>query len=320
MAPLARSRRDRQHDRRAFRRSSVQSALRLYAEKRGTEFGEPDDNAILRRGRKLEPVVARDVVDQRPQWFVTKAEEYLRNPSLRIGATPDYLIAEPSTLRCGVLQIKTAMPHIIERDWKGGTEPPLWILLQASTEMMLENAHFAAVAVMNVGDYKTTIFEIPRNLAVEAKIILAVGEFWKRVELGIEPEPDFGRDRDVLRALHPKAEPGKVVDLRSSNEVADMLARRAKMTAENKANDEAIEEDRNRFGLSHERCRGRARRGFPRDLQIRRRRRLYRQAPQWAAIAHLGSTGENVNQRMVELVRYDAAEKSARRSEPRRRG
>ena len=214
--------------------------LRLYAEKRGTEFAEPDDNAILRRGRKLESVVAKDVIDQRQQWLVVKADEYLRNPELRIGATPDYYVAN-GDMRTGVLQIKTAMPHIIERDWKGGTEPPLWILLQASTEMMLADAAFAAVAVMNVGDYETTIFEIPRNLAVEAKIILAVGEFWKRVELGVEPEPDFGRDRDVLRALHPKGEPGKVVDLRDSNAIAAALADRARMKAENKANDEAVE-------------------------------------------------------------------------------
>lgn len=216
------------------------TALRLYAEKRGAEFPDQPENKILRRGRKLEPVVAQDVAQLRPRWQLTRATEYLRDPDRRLGATPDYFIADERGRR-GVLQLKTAMPHIIERDWHDGAEPPLWILLQASTEMLLDKADFAAVAVLNVGDYETMVFDLPRNLAVETKIEHSVREFWHQVEHGIEPAPDYGRDRAVLRALQPTPEAGKVLDLRERNDIPMMLADRARMLDERKANEPLIE-------------------------------------------------------------------------------
>lgn len=207
------------------------TALRLYAEKRGTEFEPLDsDSKILRRGRWLEPAVANAAHELRPDWHFQRATDYLRDPDLHLGATPDYYVAN-GAMRTGILQIKTVAPSVWERDWHKGAEPPLWVLLQASTEMMLSEASFAAVAVMLVDPHAMdiAIVELPRNLAVEAKIVLAVREFWKRVEIGAEPEPDFGRDRDVLRALHPVAIAGKLIDLRAANDLPGMLAERADM-------------------------------------------------------------------------------------------
>jgi predicted phage-related endonuclease len=226
------------------------TALRLYAEKRGTEFPDTADDKIMRRGRWLEPAVARAVEELRPQWQLTQAREYFTDATLRLGATPDYWIDEvganvvdPWNKPRGILQIKTAAPSVFERDWKKGAEPPLWVLLQASTEMMLTDAAFAAVAVMLVDAHAMDVMicDLPRNPAVEEKIIHAVGEFWRMVAQGREPDPDYGRDRDVLRALHPTPEPGKQIDLRERNDLPDMLAKRARMLAENKANKADIE-------------------------------------------------------------------------------
>jgi predicted phage-related endonuclease len=217
------------------------TALRLYAEKRGAEFPEEPESRVLRRGRKLEPVVAADVAELRPNWQLTKATEYLRDPELRLGATPDYYAVDERGRR-GVVQIKTALPHIIERDWRGGTEPPLWILLQASTEMLLDDAAFAAVAVLDVGDYETKIFDLPREPGVEAKIVAGVARFWQQVEQGIEPEPDYGRDRSTLRALHPRHEPGEVADLRERNDIPVLLDERTAKKKEIKEREARIEE------------------------------------------------------------------------------
>jgi predicted phage-related endonuclease len=219
------------------------TALRLYAEKRGTEFEPLDEQSkILRRGRWLEPAVANAVAELRPDWRFSRATDYLRNPELRLGATPDFYIASDKGSR-GVLQIKTVAPSVWDRDWQKGAEPPLWVLLQAATEMMLDDAAFAAVGVMLVDPHnmEVAICEFERNFVVEAKIILAVGEFWKRVEVGAEPEPDYGRDRDVLKALRDlKPEPGEVVDP-NLNHLPQLLADRATMLAEIKAQKELIE-------------------------------------------------------------------------------
>jgi predicted phage-related endonuclease len=204
------------------------TALRLYAEKRGTEFEPLDDNKIVRRGRWLEPAIGKAVREMQPAWSVEPSNEYYRDPDLRLGATPDFLLLDEEG-RGGVLQAKTAAPHIYRRDWQDGKEPPLWILLQAATEMLLTGAEFAVVAVMVVDPFSldVTLNRFERTAAVEDKIIRQVEKFWQMVDCDEEPEPDFGRDDAVIRALHPRAERGSLLDLRSSNEVMDMLVRRA---------------------------------------------------------------------------------------------
>jgi predicted phage-related endonuclease len=204
------------------------TALRLYAEKRGTEFEPLDDNKILRRGRWLEPAIAKAVRELEPSLQATPANDYYRDPDLRLGATPDFLLLDGQG-RSGVLQAKTAAPHIYRRDWQDGKEPPLWILLQAATEMRLTGAQFAVVAVMVVDPFALDVVlsRFERNAAVEEKIVRQVRAFWHLVEAGQEPEPDFGRDDAVIRALHPRADRGSLLDLRSSNKVMDMLVRRA---------------------------------------------------------------------------------------------
>src|SRR5215203_7178212 len=101
------------------------TALRLYVEKRGVEFDEPDDR-VLRRGRWLENAVALAVNEKFPDWKIEPAKVYLRNPDLRLGATPDFFIHGDARGR-GILQAKTIAPSVFKRDWGGGLECPFWI-------------------------------------------------------------------------------------------------------------------------------------------------------------------------------------------------
>jgi predicted phage-related endonuclease len=138
--------------------------MRLYAEKRGVEFGANEDNKLLRRGRWLEPAVGAAVAELRPDWRIVPAGVYLRDPELRLGATPDFFIYDdPRGL--GVLQAKTASPSAFKRDWADGAEVPMWIMLQLSVEMMLADAAFGAVAVLLVDAYgmDCKIIEFPRD-------------------------------------------------------------------------------------------------------------------------------------------------------------
>ena len=216
------------------------TALRIYAEKRGTEFPEAEDNKAMRRGRWLEPAVAKAVSEKQECWRLTAPNLYLRDPDLRLGATPDFYI-ENDPRGLGILQCKTVAPSVYHRDWLGGKEPPLWVTLQCATEMMLADAAFGAVAVLLVDphDMDCDILEVPRNPAAEDKIISAVRSFWQQVANGIEPDPDFARDADVIKAMVPRETPGKVVDLTGNNELPNMLATRAALM-------ERIKEDEGR--------------------------------------------------------------------------
>jgi predicted phage-related endonuclease len=209
------------------------SALRLYIEKQGkVELPEVKDSGPLRRGRILEGAVAAAVEEQRPQWLITKAKHYFRDPDLRLGCTPDFYISDTDPPeRNGVLQCKTAAPSVFARDWNGGTElagPPMWVMLQIATEMMLTNAAFGAIAVLVVDphDLPCHIFEVPRHRAAEEKIKQAVQQFWNDIRDGNEPDRDYGKDKELIAALSPRELDAKTIDLSGDNEVISGLQER----------------------------------------------------------------------------------------------
>jgi predicted phage-related endonuclease len=203
------------------------TALKLYVEKRGVEFDNPDNKA-MRRGRWLEPAVGKAVEELRPEWKLTPAAEYLRDPEHRIGATPDFYIHGDPRGR-GVLQAKTVAPSVYAREWANGETVPLWISLQAATEAMLTDSAFSAVAVLLVDPHNMdcVIHELPRHPSAEMKILAAVHEFWRMVDAGIEPEPDFARDAAVIRAMYRREESGKPIDLTGNNKIHELLDERA---------------------------------------------------------------------------------------------
>jgi predicted phage-related endonuclease len=202
------------------------TAMRLYAEKRGTEFLD-EDNAAMRRGRWLEPAVAKAVEEVRPEWSLFTPGEYLRNAELRLGATPDFYIGGDMRGK-GVLQAKTVAPSVYARDWNDGKEVPLWIILQAVTEGWLSNADFIVVAALLVDAHNmdVCIHELPRNPAAEERIRNAVIRFWHDVDAGIEPEPDFTRDADVIKAIWRKEKSDSEIDLSTNNILPGKLAER----------------------------------------------------------------------------------------------
>lgn len=201
------------------------TALRLYVEKSGVEFDEKENNA-MKRGRWLEPAVAKAVSELEPEWKLEAPGIYLRDPELRLGATPDFFIRYANDL--GVLQCKTCAPSVYEREWLGGTEIPFWIQLQTLTEMMLSEAEFGAVAVMLVDPHNIDckILEVPRHHGAEAKITAAVKQFWLDVENGREPDADYGKDAELIKLLAPREVEGKTVDLSGSNELPTLLEQR----------------------------------------------------------------------------------------------
>jgi predicted phage-related endonuclease len=203
------------------------TALRIYAEKRGVEFPD-EDNKVMRRGRWLEPAVAKAVEELRPEWKLEAPNIYLRDPDIRLGCTPDFYIHDP-VRGLGVLQCKTVAPSVYARDWHNGSEIPFWIVLQALTEMMLAGASFGAVAALLVDAHNMdcVILEVPRHADSEAKIVAAVSSFWLCVATGQEPDPDFARDAEVIKLLMPRESPGKQIDFTGNNELPAMLEERA---------------------------------------------------------------------------------------------
>lgn len=206
------------------------TALRLYAQHCGVEFPDPEETKTMRRGRWMEPAIALAVEEMRPDWTLRTPRLYLRDPALRLGATPDFYIGgDPRGL--GVLQAKSVSPAIYKTEWLSGQEPPLWITLQTVTEMLLADAAFGVVAVMLVDPHQMDVqlLDVPRNAAAETRIIHAVARFWDDVKHGREPAPDYGRDSEVIKAMLPREAKGKALNLNGNNIVPELLEERAKL-------------------------------------------------------------------------------------------
>ena len=285
------------------------TALRLYAEKRGTEFFV-EDNKVMRRGRWLEPAVAKAVEELRPEWQLIPAHEYLRDAELHLGATPDFYVIDTDRLihqsepmdkfkirsRRGILQTKTVAPSVYARDWADGAEVPLWIILQATVEAMLADADFIAIAALLVDAHAMdcAIHELPRNPAAEQKIKDQVAIFWRNVDQGIEPEPNFERDADVIKAMwRHESEPTSIIDLSGDNRIPELLAERATLKASEKAVHDRIEFDQQPIDLCVERCRGGDRRPrLARQLQDHALQGIHRRRARRPCVAHHRAKGK----------------------------
>jgi predicted phage-related endonuclease len=217
------------------------SALKLYLEKCGIEFPE-NDNAVFRRGRRMEPGVAIAVAEERPEWTIRPAREYLRAPELRLGASPDFYIdGDPRGL--GVLQAKSAAPSVYDREWGDG--PPFWITLQTLAECILSDAAFGVAAALRVDAYDMdcAIHEIPRHRGAETRILAAVAQFWDDIEHGREPDPDYGKDAELIKIIAPReAALDKAIDLSGNNELPELLAERALLMARQRQDDARCKE------------------------------------------------------------------------------
>jgi predicted phage-related endonuclease len=206
-----------------FAYSPYMTPYALWADKSGrAELSEPD-NEVLRRGRILEPAVAAAVREERPDWALQKATDYVWSSQVRLGCTPDFIVHCPQR-GVGVLQAKTVAKPIFEEGWQAG--PPQWIVLQALLEMMLENVSWGAIGVLVTGTYSIDckVFEFTRHPAAEAKLIAAAQRFWEYVDAGRAPPPDYARDDDVIKALFPR-DNGVMLDLTGDNRMPELLDR-----------------------------------------------------------------------------------------------
>ncbi len=220
-----------------FGLNQFKTPYQLYAEKAGLVPAEGPSSEIMERGLILEPAVAEAVRVLRPHWTITKAEDYLWSDEWRLGATPDYIVYDRERGSHGVLQTKAiAMPEYLEK-WQDG--PPMGYVLQTAQEVMLDAMSrdtpggWGAIGVLAISSYghEKMVWEFERNIASEQKIINAARRFWADVAAGREPAPDFARDADTIRAMHP-ADDGSTIDLTGDNRLVWLLDERDRLAGE----------------------------------------------------------------------------------------
>lgn len=208
-----------------------QSAYGLYCLKAGIITEDAEETPPMRRGRLLEPVALQLVAEDRPTWKVERGTHYYRDPVHRIGATPDAFAIDPERPGFGVLQIKTVEPGVFRKKWRGEddfgqVEPPLWIAIQAIVEASLTGASWAAVIPMRVGfGLDHDVIDIPMRPGIMERLRGEVAEFWRRIEAGTPPDPDYGRDAGLIAKLYGEDD-GSTISLHGSNRIVELLSAR----------------------------------------------------------------------------------------------
>jgi predicted phage-related endonuclease len=199
--------------------------LALWHHHRGSAPLSDEETPAMERGALLEGVALKLLSKRHPDWHVEAPGVYLRDPEVRIGGTPDCIVY--STVgQIGVVEVKVPDYLVYQRDWiddEGRLSPPASAAIQAITYRHLLAADFAMVGVLRVGrrlELELVTIEEPPELW--PRVLEAVAEFWRSVEAGTPPEPNFERDAELVLRLNRKADPGTTVDLSGNNRLPTM--------------------------------------------------------------------------------------------------
>lgn len=222
------------------------SPKRVYAEKLGLIPPEDENNA-MRRGRWFEPAVMQAISEIRPTWRIMRSGVYLRDPDLRIGATPDVAAIDPERDGFGNIQVKVIALRKFNAEWKGSDEDagedddyvpgnakaPLGYQVQTITEANMMGASWAKLAALVVGEFTAELYFFEVELLPEAweKIKSEATFFWDCIENRREPPLDPERDGSTLKAMFPREKYVTPINLAAHNDLPSLLVEREECKA-----------------------------------------------------------------------------------------
>lgn len=221
---------------------AYRTPLKIWAEKTGQVLGA-EDNASTRRGRWFESGVEEALREAYPDWSFENPRVYLRDPEVRLGATPDRFAIRPDRSGRGNVQLKIVSKPVFERDWIDG-EPPLKFQLQSITEAMLGDCSWNMVAAAVVDTYGADLHvrEVPRHPAAEARIRELAREFWAIVDAGGQPAANYKVDGPLIEAMHPEGGQKPPLDLSTHNRIAFLCEERLAWQTRRRNAEGALEE------------------------------------------------------------------------------
>jgi predicted phage-related endonuclease len=217
------------------------SPLRVYAEKAGEIRADGESN-IMRRGRWLETAALEALREELPGWRIERANVYLRDPEVRLGATPDALAEDPEhPERLINVQVKVVARPTYERDW-ADDRTPLAYQLQTLAEGFLLDADRSLLVALVIDTYSADVVvrEIARHAGAEQRIREIAAEFWENIATGRRPAPDYGKDGETLAAMFPPRPDVAPLDLGTDNRMLTLLDERRDLKTELKACEEDL--------------------------------------------------------------------------------
>lgn len=196
--------------------SPYTTLYRLWAEKSERIVPDHDETPAMRKGRVLEPGAVELAREDCPSWQILykRANIFYRNETLRIGATPDAFGFRPDKPGIGIIQVKIVSEEVLASEWTeddGSIVPPEWIMVQALVEAKMTGAQWASVYVMAVGRAIVGhMVDIPLLDNVWNLLLHELDKFWKLVDSGVDPSPDWERDAQAVAEVYRRSKPSEV--------------------------------------------------------------------------------------------------------------
>lgn len=204
-----------------FDASPYLTKFELYHRKKGNiatpEFdaiaddGTPDNERVY-WGVRLEAAII-EAACERYGYTVDQRDQRIANGA-GLGGHPDAIVRCPRRGR-GVLEIKT-VDWLVRKSW--GAEPPMHYLLQSQAYQGLAGVTWGDVIVL-VGGNSLERFQYEFRPKIYAEIEKRTATFWRSIETGEAPKPDYTRDLDQIKELYGE-QGDETVDLQGDNRAA----------------------------------------------------------------------------------------------------
>lgn len=182
-------------------------------------FAENDRTA---KGRAIEQYAAEVAAEKLGAKHVRRLNVYARIPGERFGSSFDFEIEFEDGLKA-LLELKAVDYFQHKNKWLQD-EAPEHIEIQVQHQMEAIDAYDHAFIAAFTNIYDPHIYERQRDREFGAALRERTREFWRNVELGNEPKPDYSRDAEVLDALYRHAG-GDLLDYTADADFNALLAK-----------------------------------------------------------------------------------------------
>lgn len=209
-----------------FGMSPYMTHFELWHRKRNNTDGNFKTNERMAWGNRFEAAIAHGIAEEQG-WEIRPLKEYMRLPEQRAGSSFDFVILNHPSGDPAHLEIKNVDYFAFKDGWikddYGNYEAPEHIEMQVQHQMLVSGFPRSYIGAL-IGGNRGIVIERERNEPVIDAMRAAIAEFWRTVDAGEEPDPVMPGDAAAVIRLNQYADPGKILDASSDEEISSMVA------------------------------------------------------------------------------------------------
>jgi predicted phage-related endonuclease len=191
-----------------FGLSPYQTEFEIYHLHKSGVAVEFQETERMRLGNALEASIAAEVAKQEGWTDLKPLKVYMRISGERIGSSFDFEAIDKEG-RPILIEIKAVDYFQWREKWTEDEAPP-HIEVQVQHELLVADRFPRAAIVACTGIYDYNVIYRDRDTSMGDAIRKRVAKFWRDVDAGNEPDVNYERDAEVIKAMFPNLRPDPV--------------------------------------------------------------------------------------------------------------